>query len=271
MPTANSTGEAQRGDSSAFTLIELLVVIAIIAILASLMLPALSKARRSAQSIQCNSNLRQLQYAWLNYASDHQDRLVPNWHTWNGASWQSASSTSNSWVVGTAFNTDSSAGIHQGAIWAYTQNDGIYRCPSDKSRWPCSGQLVSRSFNVGLSVAMNGGVNGNTGRTLDPLVVLALAEIRRPAGMCTFMDKQEESVTSGLFMVEPRQNQRWWTIPGERDRGHGANVAFSDGHVSFKKWQCLGRKRSENSPPVRNDPDRADRAWLQAADSGQTP
>jgi len=118
---------------------------------------------------------------------------------------------------------------------------------------------------------MNGGVNGNTGRTLDPLVVLALAEIRRPAGMCTFMDKQEESVTSGLFMVEPRQNQRWWTIPGERDRGHGANVAFSDGHVSFKKWQYLGRKRTGNSVNVCNEPDRADLVWIVAALSWQGP
>ena len=254
-----------------FTLIELLVVIAIIAILASLLLPALSKAKRLAQSVHCSSNLRQLQLAWLNYAADHQERLIANWHTWDGANWQSASSTSNSWVVGTAFNNDSRAGIRQGALWPYTQSEGLYHCPSDKSVWPCHGQLAPRPFNIGLNIVMNGGIDRNTGRNLDPLVVQKADEIRQPATTATFLDKHEESVTSGLFVVEPRQNQRWWTIPGERDRRHGANMAFVDGHLIFKKWQYLGRKRTGVSFDVINDPDRADLVWLQAAFSGQAP
>lgn len=54
-----------------FSLIELLIVIAIIAILASMLLPALRRARQSAHSTACKGNLKQLALAMSNYASDY--------------------------------------------------------------------------------------------------------------------------------------------------------------------------------------------------------
>ena len=71
-----------KGRFCRFTIIELLVVVAIIAILAGMLLPALNKARTTAQKSVCTSNLKSIGQAVMIYTSNNDDFLTPHMKRW---------------------------------------------------------------------------------------------------------------------------------------------------------------------------------------------
>src|SRR5262245_11544581 len=127
-----------RSSSSrhAFTMIELLTVVAIIMILAGMLLPTLAKTKAKGHSVSCLNNLRQLQFASIQYASDEKDALPAN--QWSVVNWQDdcpegGQTTADSWVLGFATTDKDTWNIQNGSLFPYVNAAAAYHCPSDKS------------------------------------------------------------------------------------------------------------------------------------------
>ena len=112
-----------------FTLIELLVVISIIAILMAVMMPALGKARESAKSIVCRSNLKQMGIGIVNYNQDNDNRMPPSWKSANNNSQQ------NNWmpIIAPYLSEEDPSEKNWDEFWdTEVAGKKVYMCPSFK-------------------------------------------------------------------------------------------------------------------------------------------
>jgi prepilin-type processing-associated H-X9-DG protein/prepilin-type N-terminal cleavage/methylation domain-containing protein len=252
---------------AAFTLIELLVVIAVIVILAGLLLPTLSRAKDSARSINCESNLKQLQLCWHLYADDYAGVFVPNdWIDTIGTDTNgnvvNQFNTQTSWCPGDARTDTDTSNIKQGLLFPYNTSTAIYHCPSDVStivdgNGNLLSQLRNRSYNMSQSV--NGYpflIDPSVGVPVDALqpCYAKFSDITNPppAQLFVFIDENEVTLEDGQFGY-PSQGMgtEWWDMPSNR-HNQGANLSFVDGHVEHWHWKSpmIGINPSGAGEPV---------------------
>ena len=224
--------QLEKRGMAAFTLIELLVVIAIIAILAAMLLPALAAAKKKAQRIQCTSNVKQLQLAWVMYYGDFSDNLVSN-DKYASSAW-----ISNNPAITPIEEADLDNNLQLGLLYPYHKSVAIYRCPGDATPIVAGGTSYPRARDY----SMNAFMNGNTQDTTQPYPNYINNKKSssiihpNPTQAFVFIEDDKTTINTCCFGIDPEPGVLGMYNWPAMYHGQGTSIGFADGHADYQRW-----------------------------------
>ncbi len=237
---------SSRPGKEGFTLIELLVVIAIIAILASMLLPALNRAKQKSQSVACINHLKQLVTASAIYANDFRDFWPLNNQGDDAVDLANppANYVPKVWVEGREGSNLVDDNEAQGMvsekvslIAPYLKSKLVFRCPGDKKPWKIQNQLLTRPRSYGMNAYVAWNSNPWSGMPDETRYVIfrKASEGRALSTIFIFGEIYPESLCRPMFGIN-MDATTIYHFPGNY-HGQISNFAFTDGHAESHRWR----------------------------------
>lgn len=206
-----------------------------------MLLPVLSMAKAQGLQTTCMNNKKQLQSAWLLYASDFADSLP----TCGATNQENDCGWCTGWMPNPVDATNYM--LLEGSnsvLWPYIGSPLLFKCPCDLTTATIYSLTTFKNVQLPRvrSISMNGWMNGDSANNIlnaDPTVFTfrKTKDLVRPgpANSYVFLDECPATIDDDYFALDVKAPDSWGNWPGTYHNG-GNCFSFADGHAEYHKW-----------------------------------